>query len=264
MGKIIRRVIMIIAAAVFIVSAAYIAMAQYQYRESEKLYSEASSKYMSVNTGADASGKNGEGDSMENSDDAADSEQPPISIDFEKLQNEYPNVAGWLYCEDSVINYPIMKGSDNDYYLHHSYDGSYSSSGALFIDAENLDDFQDYNTIIYGHHMKNGSMFASLSKWAEQDYYDSHKVMWLLTPNQNYKIILFSEYTTSAYSDTYRIFREPGEEFSDYLVKSAQYSNFSMPETEIYADSHYVLLSTCAYVFDNARYVVHGMLVPVE
>jgi sortase B len=257
MGKIIRRIIMIIAAAVFFASAVYIAIAQYQYKESEKRYSEASSKYMSVNSEADsASGENEVMDSEE--------EQPPISIDFEELQKAYPNVAGWLYCEDSVINYPIMKGSDNDYYLHHSYDGSYSSSGALFIDAENLDDFQDYNTIIYGHHMKNGSMFASLSKWAEQDYYDSHRVMWLLTPNQNYKIVLFSEYTTSAYSDTYRIFREPGEEFTDYLVKSAQYSNFSMPETEIYTDSHYVLLSTCAYVFDNARYVLHGMLVPVK
>lgn len=256
MAKTIRRIIMALLAVIFIGSCAYILITLYRYKKSDEIYAGAVDKYIT------AGDKNSEKEADKSSADSAES--APISVDFEELQKISPDIVGWIYCEDTVINYPVVKGSDNDYYLHHAYDGTYSASGAIFIDADNADDFQDSNTIIYGHHMKNGSMFATLSNWQKQEYYDEHPVMWLLTPTQNYKIILFSGYTTSAYSDTYKIFREPGEEFTQYIINSAKYSSFSMPETELYADAKYVLLSTCAYVFDNARSVIHGMLVPVE
>ena len=87
--------------------------------------------------------------------------------------------------------------------------------------------------------------------------------MWLLTPEQDYKIVLFSGYTTSATSDTYTIFEGPSQELDAYLAKCREQSDFSM-EVELDSEGRYVLLSTCAYVFDNARYVLHGMLVPVD
>ena len=111
--------------------------------------------------------------------------------------------------------------------------------------------------------MKNGSMFATLDHWAEQEYYEGHPVMWLLTPEQDYKIVLFSGYTTSASSDTYAIFDGPCQELDAYLIKCRSQSDFSA-EVELEGDSRYVLLSTCAYVFDNARFVLHGKLVPVD
>ena len=161
----------------------------------------------------------------------------------------------------------MLQGTDNDYYLHHTYDGKSSISGSIFADANNRPDFADSNTVIYGHHMKNKSMFATISNWAEQDYYEEHPVMWLLTPRQDYKIVLFSEYTTSAYSDTYVMYPEACPEMDEYLKRAAQSSNFQsdiQTNGELTGDAHYVLLSTCAYVFDNARDVLHGKLVPVN
>ena len=111
--------------------------------------------------------------------------------------------------------------------------------------------------------MKNGSMFAGLDKWADQEYYEEHPVMWLLTPEQDFKVLLFSGYTTSATSDTYTIFTGPAEEIDDYLRKSVSQSDFQA-NVVLYREARYVLLSTCAYVFDNARYVLHGVLVPVD
>jgi sortase B len=249
---------MIILAFIFVVSLTNILMILYRYKKSEKIYDDAADRYVAASNDADTAGASGEKSSDE------DAETAPITIDFDELKKVNPDIVGWIYCPDSVINYPLLKGSDNDYYLHHAYDGTSSSSGAIFIDAENADDFEDSNTIIYGHHMKNGSMFASLSKWEEQDYYEKHSVMWILTPEQDYKIILFSGYTTSAYSDTYTIFHEPGEDFTQYIMKCAGYSDFAIPETKLYENSKYVLLSTCEYSFDDARYVLHGMMVPIQ
>jgi len=96
-----------------------------------------------------------------------------------------------------------------------------------------------------------------------QEYYDAHPVMWLLTPTQDYKIELISSYTTSAFSDVYTIYANPCAEMSAYLDNAVAQSDFQTT-AEVDYEAKYVLLSTCAYVFDNARYVVHGKLVPVD
>ncbi len=187
----------------------------------------------------------------------------PVEVDFDELLEANPDVVGWIYCEDTIINYPVLQGEDNSYYLHHTLDGTYVRTGSIFADGNNRRDFQDANTIIYGHHTKDVFMFATLDYWAEQKYYEEHPVIWLLTPTQDYKIVLFSGYHTSAYSDTYQIFSEPGEAFAEYLAACREQSDFQA-DVELDENAKYVLLSTCAYVFTDARYVLHGMLVPVE
>ena len=162
-----------------------------------------------------------------------------------------------------MINYPVVQGEDNDFYLHHGFDKEGSSSGAIFVEAMNRPQFADANTVIYGHHMRDKSMFATLEYWAAQEYYEEHPVMWLLTPQQDYKIVLFSGYTASADSDTYMIFQEPGKELDDYLAQSLAQSDFEA-DVQLDGQARYVLLSTCAYAFHNARYVLHGVLVPVD
>ena len=87
------------------------------------------------------------------------------------------------------------------------------------MEAANRPGFADANTILYGHHMKDGAMFASLEKWADQEFYEEHPVMWLFTPKQDYKVILFSGYTTSANSEAYTIFSDSGKELEEYLEK---------------------------------------------
>lgn len=202
----------------------------------------------------------------------------PIEVDFEGLREVNEEVTGWIYCEDTVINYPVMQADNNDKYLRHTYDGAYNIAGSIFVEGNNRRDFQDANTIIYGHHMQDGSMFATLDKWADQEYFEKHPEMWLLTPERDYRIVLLAGYHTSAYSDTYNIYQEFDDDFAAYLREALDRSDFSAdlsqvfyvedtpqgPQVTLDASGHYVVLSTCAYIFNNARYVIHGILVPAD
>lgn len=190
-------------------------------------------------------------------------ELAPIVVDFASLRAINEDIEGWLYCEDTNINYPVLRGDNNDQYLRHSYEKKYLRNGSIFVECTNSGNFQDYNTIIYGHHMRNGSMFGKLDLWAEQDYFDGHCVFWLLTPEQDYKVELMSCYNTSAYSDTYTIFRGPSIELNDYIDKALEKSVVKS-DTQPEEGARYVLFTTCAYIFDNARFVMHGKLVPVD
>lgn len=243
MKRKIVRLIFVVLLVLFIGSIGGILLILKQYRDNGRLYARASEEYTKPCGG----------------------EAAPIVVDFDELCKANEEVVGWLYCEGTVIDYPVMQGKDNDAYLHHSYDGAYSVSGSIFVDSGNRENFMDSNTIIYGHHMKDGSMFASLSKWSDQQYYEEHPVMWLLTPKRDYKIEIFSVYTTSAYAETYTIFSEPCTELDAYLQRVVKQSDIRPAEgVEPGKKAQHVLLSTCAYVFDNARSVLHGKLTPVN
>ena len=183
-------------------------------------------------------------------------------VDFQELQELNGDIFAWIYCEDSVINYPVAHCDNNDFYLDYGYDRKPSGTGTIFSDAGNRPGVQDWNIIIYGHHMQNKTMFASLKNWFEQDYYDAHPVMWLLTPEQDYRIDLYSVRSTPATSDTYTIFYEPDEQFEDYILRAKAESGFTS-DVEPDPQLHHVLLSTCAYSYYNERTVIHGQLVPV-
>ncbi len=107
-------------------------------------------------------------------------------MDFEALRESGPDIIGWLSLPDTAINYPVTQADDNEYYLRHLYDGTYNKVGCLFADYENKADFSDRNTIIYGHNMRDGSMFAMLNEYDEQSYFDTHKQMYLVTPEGGY------------------------------------------------------------------------------
>lgn len=245
-----RTILMAILAAIFLCSAAVVGYVSYQHNESDRLYGDAASQYTRIRE-ADANGEA--------------PEIPPVVVDFEALQAKNPDVVGWIYCADTPIDYPVLLGKDNDEYLHHDYTGAYNIDGSIFLDSTCAGDFSLANTIIYGHHMGyTGSMFTCLKQWQEQSFYDEHPVMWLLTPTQDYRIDLFSGHHTDAYSDSYKRIEQPGEELDAYLQKALEQSYFKAPNVTPDPNAHYVLLSTCAYIFDNARFVMHGMLVPVD
>lgn len=186
----------------------------------------------------------------------------PIQVDFSGLTAQCADFIGWLYCEDTVINYPVVQGSDNSYYLYRFLDGSYNSNGTLFMDCENDPNMGSLNTIIYGHHMRSGSMLASLDDYAEQEYYEAHPVMWFLTPERAYRIELLASFVTSADSDSYTLF-ETQEQLQEYLDKALAKSLF---KTAADTDNvtQIITLSTCAYSYDNARTVVIGSVTPIE
>lgn len=111
-------------------------------------------------------------DPTETKQDDADIVLP--SVDFEALRENGPDIIGWLSLPDTVLNYPVTQTDNNEYYLNHLYDGTYNKVGCLFADYENRADFSDRNTIIYGHNMRDGSMFALLNRYDEQSYFDTH------------------------------------------------------------------------------------------
>ena len=95
-------------------------------------------------------------------------EVSPISVDFDALMSQSQYVVGWLYSADTVINYPVAQAEDNFYFLERYIDGSYNGCGSLFIDCACFSDFSGKNTVIYGHHMNDGSMFASICNYGKQ------------------------------------------------------------------------------------------------
>lgn len=185
----------------------------------------------------------------------------PISVDFDVLQEENPDIVGWIYCKDTPINYPVVQGQDNQYYVHHLTDGSYNAGGAIFLDFRNSDGFQDYNSLIYGHNMRNKSMFGTLENYKKQEYYDEHPVIWLLTRECAYRINLFAGFVTPADSQSYTLF-ESREALDSYLTSAVQKSTFQSRVEQDTID-RIVTLSTCSYEYNAARYIVIGSLVSI-
>lgn len=182
-----------------------------------------------------------------------------LDIDFAALKEASPDLVGWLYCPDTAVSYPVVQGQDNSYYLSHLADGSENRNGCLFMDCENRRDLSDENTLIYGHHMASGKMFASLVFYAGQEYYEAHPVVYLVTEEKDYRLELFAGYTAAVDSDAYTLRFASGGDFAAWLVRIKERSDFSS-EVRVGGDDHIVTLSTCAYSFENARYVVHGKL----
>ncbi|MDO5400371.1 MAG: class B sortase [Eubacteriales bacterium] len=187
-------------------------------------------------------------------------ETPPIEVDFAQLRQQSGNVIGWLYCEDTPVNLPVAQSDDNAYYLRRLLDGTDNNAGTLFADYRNAPDFSDRNTVIYGHNMKNKTMFGSIGDYRDQEYYDTHPVWWLLTENGNYKLELVAGYVTASTSEAYD-HPDTDEEALDLARLAVESSTFQTALT-LNPGDRYVTMSTCSYEFDNARYVLVARLVP--
>lgn len=183
----------------------------------------------------------------------------PIQVDFDALFKENQDVVAWLYCPDTPINYPVVQSTDNNYYLRRLLDKSYNSLGTLFIDCRNAGDFSDWNSVIYGHNMKNDSMFGTLPNYKNPGYFQEHPELFLLTPDKDYCIHLIAGFTTPANSELYSIFAPDSAEASRLIenwIVSSDFDSGIRPS----AEDRLITLSTCSYEYDNARYVLIGIL----
>ncbi len=185
------------------------------------------------------------------------------SVDFEALQAVNPDVCAWIYLEGTNINYPVVQGADNSEYLHKMVDGSYNSAGSIFMDYRNAPDFTDPHTILYGHHMKNETMFCQITYYHHQDFYEAHPTALLLTPQGNYKLELFSGYVAHLNGQSWKLQFGTDEEYAAWLEDALARSTFQSAVTPTPQD-RVVTLSTCSYEYDDARYVLLGILVPQE
>lgn len=187
---------------------------------------------------------------------------PWPKVDFEQLEAINPDVVGWICIEGTNINYPVVQGEDNDYYLSHLFDRSANSSGSIFLDSYCAPDFTDSHSILYGHHMKDKTMFYSLMEYKDQAFYDTHTEGMLITPQGNYRIRFFSGYVSDTWSNAWeRDFVT--NDFETWLQDIAERSCFSSPYAPVPGDN-IVTLSTCSYEFETAKFVLHGYIAERE
>ncbi len=188
-------------------------------------------------------------------------------VDFEALRENGPDIIGWLSLPDTAINYPVTQTDNNEYYLHHLYDGTYNKVGCLFADYENQADFSDRNTIIYGHNMRDGSMFAALNEYGGQGYYDGHPQMYLVTPGGGYVMEVFSAFEAKpaeSGSDT-SPWRLSWKDDGAYTTWLSEMAGRSVIETDVTVTSSdkVLTLSTCT-PGGKSRFIVMGKLASVN
>ena len=180
---------------------------------------------------------------------------------FEKLQTINENIVGWITIPKAQLNNPVMYSGDNDYYLHHNYLDEESRAGSVFMDFRNDVEEMDRHTILYGHVMRNGSMFGELAKFAEQSYAVEHSIITFSTLYENYELQVFAPYETTTDFDYIETNFEDDEAFNQFLTEIQRRSVITMP-IDVSATDQILTLSTCtissAY---NERFVVHAKLV---
>lgn len=187
-------------------------------------------------------------------------EKEDEGIDFDALQKVNDDVKAWIYLKDTVIDYPVMQTTNNDYYLYHMFNGEENGAGSIFVDYRNENPFQDFNTIIYGHRMKDGSMFRSLVDYRDADFYNAHKTMLLTTPDAKYDVHVFSVVTVPATSDLYQLEFADDAEKQAYIDRVISESETKM-DVSVSASDRIVMMSTCTFEIEEGRLCVYGKLV---
>ena len=158
------------------------------------------------------------------------------------------------------VDFAILREINPDIvaWMKHLFSGEWNGSGCIFLDFQNDASFADRHSIIYGHHMKNGTMFTDLDKYKKQEFFDEHPVALLITPDKNYKVVFFAGYVAAPQDDAWEIgFTEA--EFEVWLQNAADRSCFTSEIAPNISD-HILTLSTCSYEFDDARFVLAGVL----
>lgn len=178
-----------------------------------------------------------------------------------ELQESNPDVAAWLTVPGTAIDFPVVQGGDNKYYLNHDLAGESSKLGVPFLDVRCRRDFTDFNSIVYGHHISGGRMFSELDKFREEAFFFEHPEATLITETHVYTVRLlaclitpsdgFVYHTVFLSEDDRRIF------LRDVRANALWLRDFS--EEELLSGS-LLTLSTCAYEYEGARTVLIGAL----
>lgn len=209
----------------------------------------------------------------------ADDVYDKIRIEKEELKNSYINneddtgkdgignifidnedYRGWLNVENTNIDYPILQSYDNQYYLDKDINREYLMSGSIFMNYLN-DGFNDENTVLFGHNMRNGTMFAQLKKYKDRDFfYENNNINIELSNGETLKYEVFSVYVTDIEDNYIQTKFDNVYEYKEFLERIKNKSIYES-EIELCEDDQIITLSTCSFEFDDARLVVHGKLI---
>lgn len=235
--------ILVLAACVFIFSAVNLYRETEDYRDGDLSYEELQ-------------------DAVTQEDDKE--EQTEFTVDFEKLRSINKDVIGWIRFEaPKKISYPVVWTDDNHTYLTKTVDGSKNKVGSIFMDMNNDGSFEEKHTILYGHNMKDGSMFAGLAKYKKVNYYKKHPYFYIYTPKgEKLTYEILSVEVTKSDSDSYQMTFSSEELYAGYQDELVRRSIYPAGKQD--AKAQVLTLSTCTNVTDDERLLVHGIRIKGE
>lgn len=252
------RIITILLLSVFLYAALQIGQILFGYYDNQKVLAEVQEIHR------DHQSKSSE--TIQESEAGSESEtklesETETRSSFDHLQEINPDMIGWLSIEDTPINYPILQASDNDYYLDRNYKEEQTDAGSIFMDYRNNLESMSANTIVYGHRMKDNSMFGSLRKYEDEAFYKNHQQIQFDTIYGSYTAEIFAVYTTTTDFDYIQTDFSSAGGYEDLLQEIQEKSIYST-DVEVDADDQILTLSTCDSIWQpkQNRFVVHAKL----
>jgi len=193
-------------------------------------------------------------------------EVPKIAgvIDFEEWQSRNEDIYSWIYIPDTRVNHPIVQSkTDDKYYLNHDIDGNATIAASIFTERRNTTSFSDYNTLIYGHNMKNGTMFADILKYRDSEFFENHREVYIYTPERAYKYRIFAAYVNDNNHVLYANDFSTEQGFQTYLdmIRSKTDGIFDK-SFEIKTSNRIITLSTCT-ASRSERFLIQAVLAAI-
>lgn len=179
-------------------------------------------------------------------------------MDFSALRQQNPDVLGWILIPGTRVSYPVVQGTDNSYYLDHTWRGGKNSVGAIFMECRNSSDLSDFNTIIYGHRMNNRSMFGTLSQYKSRSYWQAHPYVYLTDDSGTHRYEIFAAGEVSVDSDVYRLGLRSDSSRQSFLDSCLALSALNTGVTPHTYDK-VLTLSTCTGNGHATRWVVQAV-----
>lgn len=260
--KKIETMLLFLAIGVFTICGAHLAAVCLSYRAAEKEYREAmaaaapgkvpepvTEKIPEVTPAAGSGAEKPDGEFIS-------------SIDFGKLSEINPDIVGWLEIPALEISYPVVQAGDNSTYLKRTFYGNKNDAGCIFMDFRNDPGLTDRNTILYGHNMKNGTMFGRLKKYQDEETAKNGRVFFYSTPESVFQCEILSCRTVSASEEEYPVEFRDSLEFMEYIGRARQESG-CLFETAISEKDRLITLSTCSGE-DAERFVVQARIAPAR
>jgi sortase B len=187
----------------------------------------------------------------------AEPTEPVVMSRYKPLLEINQDVVGWVSVPDTVINYPVVQAEDNDYYLRRDIHGERATAGTIFMDYRSDARANGRNTILYGHHMRNGTMFKDLVKYKNEEFFQNNPIVRFDTLYEEIEWEVFSAYVTHAGFPYIQTVFASDEEYLEFLSKIKSQSIFHK-DMELTSEDRILTLSTCTYEYDDARFVVHA------
>ena len=246
-----RKIINIILVAIIIVCLSIIGYKYYNYNKDDKLNSEIQDLQPVINEASDLdNNSSGENDGQDQSKEG----NYVNSANEEELKSINSDYKMWIQIENTNINYPVVQSSDNDYYLKHNFRKESNISGTVFVESANDID-NDKNIILYGHNMRNGTMFNNITNYKEESFFNEDNKINIIMNNTLYEYEVFSVYVKNVSEVNLAIGFANEDEFINYAYNQADESIYKK-DVDFSAEDNLITLVTCSYEFTDARTIV--------